>query len=97
MLLIWSGFVALILVLLALSIHLARRLAAIQTVQGVVAAYWDLVLAERQVAITRASLDLARDHLAGREMHVGRWYQRQGLMTAAIGRFRLELRPCEEH
>lgn len=42
---------------------LARRLAAIQTVQTVVSAYWDLVLAERQVAITRASLDLARERL----------------------------------
>lgn len=36
----------------------------------------------------RLKIDLARDHLAGREMHVGRWYQRQGLSTAAIGRFR---------
>lgn len=42
---------------------LARRLAAIQTVQRVVAAYWDLVLAERQVAITRASLALANERL----------------------------------
>lgn len=36
----------------------------------------------------RLKIDLARDHLAGREMHIGRWYQRQGLSTAAIGRFR---------
>ncbi|WP_245216917.1 outer membrane protein assembly factor BamD [Roseomonas nitratireducens] len=36
----------------------------------------------------RLKMDLARDHLAGREMHVGRWYQRQGLRQAAIGRFR---------
>jgi outer membrane protein TolC len=42
---------------------LARRLAAIQAVQTVVAAYWDLVLAERQVAITRSSLELARERL----------------------------------
>lgn len=42
---------------------LARRLAAIQTVQAVVAAYWDLVLAERQVAITRQSLELAKERL----------------------------------
>ncbi len=42
---------------------LARRQAAIQTVQQVVSAYWDLVLAERQVAITSASLDLARERL----------------------------------
>lgn len=36
----------------------------------------------------RLKIDLARDHLAGREMIVGRFYQRQGLYTAAIGRFR---------
>ncbi len=36
----------------------------------------------------RLKMDLARDHLAGREMHVGRFYQRQGLQSAAIGRFR---------
>jgi outer membrane protein TolC len=42
---------------------LARRLVAIQAVQAVVAAYWDLVLAERQVAITQASLELARERL----------------------------------
>jgi outer membrane protein assembly factor BamD len=36
----------------------------------------------------RLKMDLARDHLAGREMHVGRYYQRQGLQSAAIGRFR---------
>lgn len=42
---------------------LQRRLVAINTVQAVVSAYWDLVLAERQIAITRASLDLARERL----------------------------------
>ncbi|MBA2542833.1 MAG: TolC family protein [Deltaproteobacteria bacterium] len=42
---------------------LARRVAAIQTVQAVVSAYWDLILSERQVGITRASLDLARERL----------------------------------
>lgn len=36
----------------------------------------------------RLKMDLARDHLAGREMNVGRWYQRQGLLYAAIGRYR---------
>jgi outer membrane protein assembly factor BamD len=36
----------------------------------------------------RLKMDLARDDLAGREMHVGRYYQRQGLLSAAIGRFR---------
>ena len=42
---------------------LANRLVAIQSVQAVIAAYWDLVLAERTVAITQASLDLARERL----------------------------------
>jgi outer membrane protein TolC len=42
---------------------LARRLAAINTIENVVSAYWDLVLAERQVAITEQSLALARERL----------------------------------
>jgi len=42
---------------------LAKRLVAIQTVQAVISAYWDLVLAERTVAITEQSLDLARERL----------------------------------
>ena len=42
---------------------LARRSAAINTVQTVISAYWDLVLAERQVAITQGSLDLAKERL----------------------------------
>jgi outer membrane protein TolC len=42
---------------------LAKRLAAVQTIQAVVSAYWDLVLSERSVAITRGSLDLARERL----------------------------------
>jgi outer membrane protein TolC len=42
---------------------LSRRLAAIQTVQAVISGYWDLVLAERQVAITEQSLALARERL----------------------------------
>jgi outer membrane protein assembly factor BamD len=36
----------------------------------------------------RLKIDLARDHLAGKEMNIGRFYQRQGLFSAAIGRFR---------
>jgi outer membrane protein assembly factor BamD len=35
----------------------------------------------------RLKIDLCRDHLAGKEMEIGRWYQRQNLNTAAIGRF----------
>lgn len=42
---------------------LAKRAVAISTTQAVVSAYWDLVLAERQVGITRASLALAQERL----------------------------------
>jgi len=35
----------------------------------------------------RLKIDLGRDHLAGKEMDIGRWYERQHLYTAAIGRF----------
>ena len=35
----------------------------------------------------RLKIDLCRDHLAGKEMEVGRFYQGQRLYTAAIGRF----------
>jgi outer membrane protein assembly factor BamD len=35
----------------------------------------------------RLKMDLARDHLAGKEMSIGRWYTNQKLYTAAIGRF----------
>ncbi len=33
-------------------------------------------------------IDLVRDHLAGKEMEIGRFYQRQGRWVAAINRFR---------
>jgi outer membrane protein assembly factor BamD len=36
----------------------------------------------------RLKIDLARDHLAGKEMAVGRFYLRQGDYVAAINRFR---------
>ena len=35
----------------------------------------------------KLKIDLCIDHLAGKEMEVGRWYQRQKLYQAAIGRF----------
>lgn len=35
----------------------------------------------------RLKIDLARDHMAGKEMVVGRWYQSQKQYPAAIGRF----------
>ena len=39
-------------------------------------------------ADARLKVDLARDHLAGKEMEVGRFYQQGGLYLAAISRFR---------
>jgi outer membrane protein assembly factor BamD len=36
----------------------------------------------------RAKLELIRDHLAGKEMEIGRFYIKGGLYTAAIGRFK---------
>ena len=36
----------------------------------------------------RLKIDLGRDHLAGKEMNIGRYYQRQRLYAAAIGRFK---------
>jgi outer membrane protein assembly factor BamD len=36
----------------------------------------------------RLKIDLARDHLAGKEMEIGRWYERQGSWLAAINRFK---------
>ena len=35
----------------------------------------------------KLKIDLARDHLAGKEMEIGRFYQSQHLYEAAIGRF----------
>jgi outer membrane protein assembly factor BamD len=32
-------------------------------------------------------IDLCRDHLAGKEMEIGRWYEDQHMYTSAIGRF----------
>lgn len=42
---------------------LANRVAAIKVVEAIVSDYWDLVLAERQIAITQQSLDLARERM----------------------------------
>jgi outer membrane protein assembly factor BamD len=33
-------------------------------------------------------MDLARDHLAGKDMDIGRWYERQGDYLAAVNRFK---------
>jgi outer membrane protein assembly factor BamD len=35
----------------------------------------------------RLKMDLCRDHMAGKEMEIGRYYQKQHLYQAAIGRF----------
>ena len=35
----------------------------------------------------RLKIDLCRDHMAGKEMEIGRYYQKQHLYEAAIGRF----------
>lgn len=35
----------------------------------------------------RFKIDLARDHMAGHEMVIGRWYQNQNLLAAAMGRY----------
>jgi outer membrane protein assembly factor BamD len=36
----------------------------------------------------RLKIDLARDHLAGKEMEIGRYYERQGAYLPAINRFK---------
>jgi outer membrane protein assembly factor BamD len=35
----------------------------------------------------RLKIDLCRDHMAGKEMEIGRYYQRQHLYQSAVGRF----------
>ncbi|MBR0654956.1 outer membrane protein assembly factor BamD [Plastoroseomonas arctica] len=57
---------------------------AMAALQDVVSRFPDTAYARD----ARLKIDLARDHLAGREMHIARFYQRQGLYTAAIGRYR---------
>ena len=43
----------------------------------------------RYASDARVKLDLINDHLAGKEMEVGRFYQRQGNWLAATTRFRI--------
>ena len=43
----------------------------------------------RYASDARLKLDLINDHLAGKEMEVGRFYQRSGLWLAAATRFRV--------
>ena len=42
----------------------------------------------RYAADARLKIDLVRDHLAGKEMEIGRFYQRRGQWLAAVIRFR---------
>jgi outer membrane protein assembly factor BamD len=44
--------------------------------------------ATRYAADARLKVDLVRDHLAGKEMEIGRFYQRRGQWLAATQRFR---------
>ena len=43
----------------------------------------------RYAADARLKLDLINDHLSGKEMEVGRFYQRSGNWLASISRFRM--------
>jgi outer membrane protein assembly factor BamD len=56
---------------------------AIDALQDVVNRFPDSAYARD----ARLKIDLGRDHLAGKEMQIGRWYQGQNLHAAAIGRF----------
>ena len=57
---------------------------AIAALQDVVNRFPDTAYARD----ARLKMDLGRDHLAGKEMNIGRFYQRQRLYGAAINRFR---------
>jgi outer membrane protein assembly factor BamD len=56
---------------------------AINALQEVINRYPDTAYARD----AQLKIDLGRDHLAGKEMAIGRWYQSQHLYEAAIGRF----------
>jgi len=57
---------------------------ALQALREVTRRYPDTEYAEDALL----KIDMARDHLAGKEMEIGRFYQRQGQHLAAIGRFK---------
>jgi len=57
--------------------------AAMNSLQEVVNRFPDSAYARD----ARLKIDLCRDHLAGKEMEIGRWYEDQHLYEAAIGRF----------
>lgn len=60
---------------------------ALSALEEVVRRYPDTPYAED----AQLKLDLTRDHLAGKEMEIGRFYQNQGQFLAAINRFRTVL------
>jgi outer membrane protein assembly factor BamD len=57
---------------------------ALKALQQVV----DRFPASRYAADAKLKEDLARDHIAGKEMTIGRWYQSQHMYLAAINRYR---------
>jgi outer membrane protein assembly factor BamD len=57
---------------------------AMQSLQEVVTRFPNTTYARD----ARLKIDLTRDHLAGKEMEVGRWYLKQKQYLAAINRFR---------
>jgi len=58
---------------------------ALQALRVVIERYPDSKYAES----AKLKFDLAIDHLAGKEMQVGRYYLKRGFYTAAINRFRV--------
>ena len=64
---------------------------ALQALEQVVRRYPDTPYAQD----ARLKIDMTRDHLAGKEMSVGRWYLRNGYHLAAINRFQNVIREYE--
>ena len=64
---------------------------AMQALQQVVRRFPDTPYAQD----ARLKIDMTRDHLAGKEMTVGRWYLRNGYYLAAINRFQNVIRDYE--
>ncbi len=64
---------------------------AMEALQQVVRRYPETPYAQD----ARLKLDMTRDHLAGKEMSVGRWYLRNGYYLAAINRFQTVVRDYE--
>ena len=64
---------------------------ALDALEQVVRRYPD----SRYATDARLKIDMTRDHLAGKEMDVGRWYLRRNYHLAAINRFRNVLRDYE--